>query len=177
MLNKAIVEKRIDFYTYKVRIPRYNKSDSSSFASNNDNLYTASVCIVPGIYPCYDINDVVFVMFENDEINKPVIVGKLYRKDDTSESSVDIICNSLEGIDTNNGVTTNFYSVVEDNMDTVDSILNDAKLELDSIGPAAYLSYEYNPTTSGITFYEPFNRLLDENNDSLIDERSRLLID
>lgn len=174
MLNKAIIEKRIDFYTYKVRIPRYNKSNSSSFASNNNDLYTASVCILPGIHPCYDLNDVVFVMFENDELNKPVIIGKLYREEDNTESTSDIKCNSIETNEENKA--TNFYSMIEDNIDTVNDNLENINQEINSLGNAAYLAYRYDPETDTYDFYEPFDRLLDQDSNSLMNEKNKLLI-
>lgn len=96
MFNKAIIEKRIDAYNYKVRIPRYNKTSYSSFSTDADDLYEAIVCITPGVFPVYDIGDIVFVQFENDQLNQPVIVGKLYREDDDSESTCDIECLSVD---------------------------------------------------------------------------------
>lgn len=111
MINKAFIEKKIDEYTYIVRIPRFNKSNSSVYASKDTNLYTATICYLPGIIPYYDINDVVFVAYENDEYSNPVIIGKLFRPDDNS-NSISVI-NTEQDTLNNSNLNQTFDSVLE----------------------------------------------------------------
>ena len=101
MISKAFIEKKIDEYTYIVRIPRFNKSNSSVYASKDTNLYTATICYLPGIIPYYDINDVVFIAYENGESSNPVILGKLFRPDDNS-NSISIIDTEQDNLSSSN---------------------------------------------------------------------------
>ena len=111
MISKAFIEKKIDEYTYIVRIPRFNKSNSSVYASKDTNLYTATICYLPGIIPYYDINDVVFIAYENGESSNPVILGKLFRPDDNS-NSISIIDTEQDNLSSSN-LNQTFDSVLE----------------------------------------------------------------
>lgn len=111
MVSKAFIEKKIDEYTYVVRIPRFNKSNSSVYASKDTNLYTATICYSPGIIPYYDINDVVFIAYENGESSNPVILGKLFRPDDNS-NSISIIDTEQDNLSSSN-LNQTFDSVLE----------------------------------------------------------------
>lgn len=119
MISKAFIEKKIDDYTYKVRIPRFNKSSSSTYSSKDIDLYTATICYLPGIIPYYDINDVVFVAYENNESSNPVIIGKLYRASDESNSTSAVNTDLMEQIEDSD---TNFSSVFDSVLDnTIDA--------------------------------------------------------
>ena len=111
MVSKAFIEKKIDEYTYVVRIPRFNKSNSSVYASKDTNLYTATICYLPGIIPYYDINDVVFIAYENGESSNPVILGKLFRPDDNS-NSISVIDTEQDNLSSSN-LNQTFDSVLE----------------------------------------------------------------
>lgn len=111
MVSKAFIEKKIDEYTYIVRIPRFNKSNSSVYASKDTNLYTATICYLPGIIPYYDINDVVFIAYENGESSNPVILGKLFRPDDNS-NSISVIDTEQDNLSSSN-LNQTFDSVLE----------------------------------------------------------------
>ena len=89
MIQKAIIEQKIDKYSMRVRIPVYNKIKSDPTATPIDELYVASIQTLPGCSPNYQEGDVVLVDFENDNIAYPVIIGLLYRQD-MSEGSTDI---------------------------------------------------------------------------------------
>ena len=102
MMQKAFIEKRIDQFSYKVRIPKYNMSASSAYKTATEDLATAIVAVQPGIHPVYDIGDVVFVEFENDATSKPIIIGQLYRQDGEGISTSDANIRNLscqEGLD------------------------------------------------------------------------------
>lgn len=94
MIQKAIIEEIIQGgYQARVRIPRYNKAASSPTATDKQDLAVATICTFPGIHPSYQIGDIVFVGFENEEINQPVILGLLYRENMGSSTSdmVDVL--------------------------------------------------------------------------------------
>ena len=94
MLQKAIIEKKIDKYLMKVRIPVYNKIKSDPTATPTEDLYNAIIQTLPGCSPVYQEGDLVLVEFENDNIANPVIIGLLYRQD-MLKGSTDIVADSL----------------------------------------------------------------------------------
>lgn len=94
MIQKAIIEQKIDKYSMKVRIPVYNKIKSDPTATPLDELYTASIQTLPGCSPNYQEGDIVLVDFENDNISLPVIVGLLYREN-MPKGSTDVTADSL----------------------------------------------------------------------------------
>lgn len=100
MLCKAIIDKVIDPYSARVRIPIYHQIESSPFATKSEDLPIASICSMPGVEMALKAGDVVYVDFELDHREDPVIVGILSRSNSTSSSNikaqslqVDINCN------------------------------------------------------------------------------------
>ena len=92
-MYKAIIEEiKDDGFQILVRIPYFDKLESS--LGSNKNLYSATVCTLPGCKPCFSIGEIVFITFENNDNSKPVIVGTLHRKN-PGMSSVDVSCQSL----------------------------------------------------------------------------------
>lgn len=91
---KAIIESIESDYLYKVRIPIYHKIENTIGATPTRELPTAPVCTMPGVYPHYQIGDIVWVDFENGEIGYPVILGLLYREEE-SKSVSDVKFSSL----------------------------------------------------------------------------------
>lgn len=94
MLQKAIIEKKLDKYSMKVRIPVYNKVKSDPTATPTNELYTATIQTLPGCSPNYQEGDVVIVDFENDDPSFPIIIGLLYREH-MPQGSTDITADSL----------------------------------------------------------------------------------
>lgn len=45
----------------------------------NGSIFTATICTPPGLYMPYDVGDVVYVSFINDEISTPVILGLVHK--------------------------------------------------------------------------------------------------
>ena len=86
MITKAKVLRTISDNTYEVHIPIYD---------NGSDIYkaTATISYTRGIKNPVVIGDIVFVTFENNKINKPVIVGKLFIGDDNKG---DLLGDSLE---------------------------------------------------------------------------------
>jgi hypothetical protein len=86
MVTKAKVLRTVSDNTYEVHIPIYD---------NGSDIYkaTATVSYTRGIKNPIVLGDIVFVTFENNKINKPVIVGKLFIGDD---GKGDLLGDSLE---------------------------------------------------------------------------------
>lgn len=84
MIQKAIVESIENDYQIKVRIPKYDKMSIDGFSYND--LSTSIICTSPGTLVNYSVGDIVLVGFENDELNKPVILGLLYTENNTGQS-------------------------------------------------------------------------------------------
>lgn len=78
MITKAIV-KNVDYTGNKclVRIPLFESASSTSQVE-----VTALINIPPGIFNNLYPGDIVFVGFEENAIEKPIILGKLYRGPD-----------------------------------------------------------------------------------------------
>ena len=93
MLTKAIIVKNINEYSSKVRIPIYHKAASASNAILDEDLPIAYYCMPPGITPAFKEGEVVWVEFELNQPEDPVIIGVLCRQD--SESSSNIYAQSL----------------------------------------------------------------------------------
>ena len=73
MITKGIIT-AIDFKgnTCTVRMPLFEN------AGNDQITGTATISNTPGSYNGYKVNDVVLVGFEDGQMDKPVILGKLY---------------------------------------------------------------------------------------------------
>lgn len=130
MLQKGIVEKIIDKYSCKVRIPKYDKLQSSVSGTSTNDLPTAIISAMPGTEISYVVGDVVLLSFENDELNKPVILGLLYRKFDT-ESAITV-------------------SEVQQSIDSIESKLN----SLETMGVYTHVKYSND---NGLTFTSLYN--------------------
>ena len=74
MLTKAIIKAlpEIGSNIFKVRVPYLEDNSRTEIVLN------ATYCITPGIYDGLSIGDCVFIDFEEDRLEKPVILGKLY---------------------------------------------------------------------------------------------------
>lgn len=119
MIQKAYIEKQIDGYSYKVRIPRYNKSNSSSSKTPTEQLYTAYACQLPDIDPYYANGDVVWVDFENDDTSRPVILGKAFNGEDTqSHSEI-----TIDSEATSTSASTNLSAYIEGITDNIQNII------------------------------------------------------
>ena len=88
MLCKGIVDKVIDPYSARVRIPIYHQIEGAPFATEAENLPIASICVMPGMEMALKRGDIVYVDFEMDERENPIIMGCLSRPDMTSSSSI-----------------------------------------------------------------------------------------
>lgn len=72
---------------YKVRIPFLEDN------TNHEMVFKALLCTPPGEYYGYEIGDCVYVEFEDDKLNVPVILGKLYIGPEDEVSSYHVVNN------------------------------------------------------------------------------------
>ena len=79
MITKAIIKQKLE-NKYLVRIPLLESS-----ATIGEVVLYATLCYEPGNLDTYNIDDVVFVDFENNQLNKPVIIGKLYLEEEEKQ--------------------------------------------------------------------------------------------
>lgn len=99
MVCKAYVESKMGKYKVKVRIPALHRQVDSIGAVPTVDIPQATVCAPPGIYPSLRVGDCVFVSFEDDNVDKPVVLGVLYTENTMAVRS-DIAADSLT-VDTN----------------------------------------------------------------------------
>lgn len=79
MITKGTVEKVLNKWYARVRIPIYDGKEDSEGATSNVNLSQATVCALPNTLTNLGKGDVVYVAFEDDDIGKPVIIGWLQK--------------------------------------------------------------------------------------------------
>lgn len=89
MIYKGIVEK-VNGTKVRVRIPRLNKSSVAVGATSVGQLSDACICTLPGISVKLQVNDIVFVEFEDTINESPVIVGTLYGYRTTSKCDITV---------------------------------------------------------------------------------------
>lgn len=82
MLTKAIIESLPGSNSNKflIRIPVLAKA---GITNDPASLMEATLCYNPGLVDNYQVGDVVFVGFEDNKLNKPIILGKLYTNNPT----------------------------------------------------------------------------------------------
>ena len=91
MITKAYVEDVYNEYQYKVRIPLLDRIESSVGSVDFDDLSIATACVPKGINASIRKGDVVFVAFEEDDYDYPIIIGHLYRSDLIKDSQMPFI--------------------------------------------------------------------------------------
>lgn len=93
MITKGIITS-IDYNTNMctVRLPLFEQAGNVDPVVNE-----ATFSILPGIYNGYKVDDVVYVDFEDDQLNNPIIIGKLFiNSQNESANSLGMInCASL----------------------------------------------------------------------------------
>ena len=93
MIVKGII-KSIDYTgnTCTVRIPVFE-----SAANENEVVVPATLSTLPGIYNGYKEEDVVFIAFENNDYDMPIVIGKLYLgvENEKNDPRGAIVCNNI----------------------------------------------------------------------------------
>ena len=169
MLQKGIVEKIIDRYSCKVRIPKYDKLKSSVTGTSTEDLATAIISAMPGTEISYVVGDVVLISFENDEISKPVVMGLLYRKSDT-ESAITV----PEVQDSINSIESKLDSLTNIGVYTHVKYSNDNGLTFTSLYNSNYV-FEYTDESDN-TYCSPYYANAEVKTGINIDKNSRIII-
>lgn len=77
MITKGIVEELLENNKARVRLPIYNRAKDSKDATLTENLDAATICTLPNSANTVNVNDIVFVGFEDNDVGKPIILGHL----------------------------------------------------------------------------------------------------
>lgn len=153
MLVKGIIDKKVDNYTYKVRIPFLDKIESDSNPTLSEDLSEAPMCTIAGVHSVYESGDVVYIDFENDDLSDPVILGKLDREADlgsynnieTATLQADITANLPEqtyigSVQPNEIVALKgIHNNIQQQLDAISSstssiLVGDSKTDINSLG-------------------------------------------
>ena len=78
MITRGIIEKSIDEYKVKVRVPSIDRMSTSSLHTSTENLNTAIFATLPGCQVHLQPGDVVIVYID-DSGESAIILGYLYR--------------------------------------------------------------------------------------------------
>lgn len=132
MVCKAIIEQIVSDYKVKVRIPTFHRGEESVGCTPSIDIPTATICVPPSIYPSLKVKDVVFVDFEDDNVDKPVVMGVLFSSNCYNIKS-DIKGNSLI-IDVNAKLPkdTTIGEVTSQNIQHLTGLNNNAQKQLDN---------------------------------------------
>ena len=133
MITRGIVEKLLDRYTIKVRMPILNRMKQNSNSILSDDLNEAVVSVPPNFDPNINVGDVVFVAFEDNNFGKPVVIGYLYRSNMTPTDG-DIILNSINvKIAANLSADTTIGDVSSTNISYLKGVTSNIQGQLDSL--------------------------------------------
>lgn len=133
MLCKAIIESKLSKYKFKVRIPSLHKGVESIGATPTQSIPSAIASISAGVYPALKTNDIVLVGFEDDDIDKPVIVGLLFTENAYKVGS-DICTDSLEvRVNTILPEETQIGKVTSTNIKYLTGLNNNVQTQLDNV--------------------------------------------
>lgn len=131
MLTKGIVEKVIDNYSAKVRLPIFNKSKDAIGATPLDELSEAIICTLPNSVLGLQVGDIVIVGFEDNNINKPIVLGYLSAEDITT-SGADLQVNSLKvKLDTHLSEDTSIGEITSDELKALLNVKSNIQWQLD----------------------------------------------
>lgn len=131
MITKAIVEKVIDPYSIRIRVPLIDRVASSSVHTAEEDLDVALVCTLPGCHPNIKPGDIVFVSLDDADTDRAVILGYLYRTKET-ETYCDLVLSRLRVL---NSVTmpkdTSIGNVTSANIACLEGMNENIKKKLD----------------------------------------------
>ena len=84
MITRGIVEEIVDRYKVKVRLPLLDGMDRAGATNTRDSLRTMVICTLPRVDLNLQVNDIVFVAFEDYDETNAVVLGCLFRENASS---------------------------------------------------------------------------------------------
>lgn len=122
MITKAyIVEKQDNLY--RVRIPLFHGLEGTANYTPNNELPFASVCIPLQVTNPYNVGDIVYVGFEDNNTAEPIILGLLYLE----EPRDNITTLTLQNLKVNNQTTLNENTTIGNTSANDISLLQNAR--------------------------------------------------
>lgn len=93
MITKAIIETadtdtglyNPDSMRFKIRVPVFE-----SYSGADKAIMEANAIAMPGYIPNYQPGDVVYIAFEDNSLNDPLILGGIFKGNQSAEGAVDI---------------------------------------------------------------------------------------
>lgn len=86
MIVRGIVESKFKNQA-KVRIPVFDKVYTAALGVDYDSLSTAAICVPPKFKMDIKLGDLVYVLFEENNKQKPVIIGYMFNEDNSTSSA------------------------------------------------------------------------------------------
>ena len=169
MLTKGIVEEVVSQYQVKVRLPIFNKSKDAIGATPKEELSDAIICTLPNSILGLQVGDIVIVGFEDNNTNKPIVLGCL-SVDTKSTSGSGLILSSLQvNLDTQLSKDTHIGEITPEEIQSLSKIKSNIQWQLDVLNqkidsssgaPEEYIkSAEVNNNTL---------TLIDQNDDEIV---------
>lgn len=162
MITKAIVRGIPDVNNnkYRVYIPLFRNANDSEI----DATFEATLCFLNGVFYSLAVDDVVYVDFEDNYYEKPVIIGKLYtNKEDKKAIPTQLTVKTIKVLDkaqfpSNTEIdsksTSNFYKNIKNLQDDIWSL----RKQIDDLKGSNLNDQEQN------AFYQIANDLNTSNN-------------
>lgn len=131
MVTKGIIEKILNDNEVLVRLPIYNKCSNTAFATPTDQLGVAVAALQPGIQIRFNIGDIVFVAFENNDQDKLIILGYLHNKYESKLSGnfLDITVSNRVSLPND----TSIGAVSKDQIYSLKNVRGDVQKQIDDI--------------------------------------------
>jgi hypothetical protein len=131
MITKAIIEQVLDKHTVRIRIPILDNVIDSSTGSSIENCQTATECTLPNFSYNFKVGDIVFVDFEENNLDSPVVIGYLTnvskQKTDGELLSITVESDALLPKDTEIG------NVKKEEIECLSGTTNNIQNDIDSI--------------------------------------------
>ena len=86
MIVRGIVESKFKNQA-KVRIPVFDKVYTAALGVDYDSLSTAAICVPPKFKMDIKSGDLVYVLFEENNKQKPVIIGYMFNENNSTSSA------------------------------------------------------------------------------------------